>query len=337
MPRSSMFCIRLMAIGRNRAYDAIAGAILLVLEFSSPASAHCVVGNRFFPSTLIVDDPCVADEMSIPTIAAFNNGDDPSAEELDISSEFDKTITKTFGVSISDTWVHLNVPGRGNVQGFDNLDTGFKFQFLTDPEGELAVSASLDVDWGGTGNSAVGADPFTTLTPTLFAGEGFGFLPESMKFFKPLAVTAQVGYSVPTESSTTSADDESSGLLTTTPNPQFLVWGGSLQYSMPYLKSSVMDLSLPDFLNHLIPLVEWNLATQTSNFNGDERTTGTINPGVIYVANKYQLSLEAILPVNRASGDGVGVIGQLHLYLDDMYPNSFGRPLLAGASDSRSE
>ena len=78
-----------------------------------------------------------------------------------------------------------------------------------------------------------------------------------MKFFKPLAVTAQVGYSVPTQSATNSVD-AGSGLLTTTPNPQFLTWGGSLQYSMPYLKSSVMDLGLPDFLNHLIPLVEWN-------------------------------------------------------------------------------
>ena len=27
-------------------------------------------------------------------------------------------------------------------------------------------------------------------------------------------------------------------------------WGGSLQYSMPYLKSAVVDLGLPDFFNH---------------------------------------------------------------------------------------
>jgi hypothetical protein len=305
--------------------------MLFVLAFSAPASAHCIVGNRFFPSTLIVDDPCVADEVSIPTIAEFKNGDDPSAQELDISSEFDKTITKNFGVSISDTWTHLNVPGGGNVQGFANLDTGFKYQFLTMPAAELAMSVSLDVDWGGTGNRAVGADQFTTLTPTLFVGKGFGFLPESMKFFKPLAVTAQVGYAVPTESAT-SAVDESSGLLTTTPNPQFLAWGGSLQYSLPYLKSAVQDLSLPDFVNRLIPLVEWNLETQVANFDGGEGTTGTINPGVIYVANKYQLSVEAMIPVNRASGDDVGVIGQVHLYLDDMFPNSFGRPLLASTN-----
>jgi hypothetical protein len=57
-----------------------------------------------------------------------------------------------------------------------------------------------------------------------------------------------------------------------------------------------------------------------------ERTTGTVNPGVIYVADKFQLGFEAIIPVNRASGDGVGVIGQLHLYLDDIFPiQSAGR------------
>ena len=63
----------------------------------------------------------------------------------------------------------------------------------------------------------------------------------------------------------------------------------------------------------------------------EEHTTGTVNPGVIYVANKYQLGVEAIIPVNRASGDDVGVIGQLHLYLDDIFPNSLGRPLFAAS------
>ena len=43
---------------------------------------------------------------------------------------------------------------------------------------------------------------------------------------------------------------------------------------------------------------EWNLQTQTDNFNGEERTTGTINPGIIYVADKFQLGVEAIIPVN---------------------------------------
>jgi hypothetical protein len=93
---------------------------------------------------------------------------------------------------------------------------------------------------------------------------------------------------------------------------------------MPYLKSSVQDLGLPAFINRMIPIVEWNLSTETSNFSGEERTTGTINPGAIYVADKFQLAVEAIIQVNRASGDNVGVMGQLHLYLDDIF-SSFNR------------
>ena len=63
-----------------------------------------------------------------------------------------------------------------------------------------------------------------------------------------------------------------------------------------------------------------------------ERTTGTINPGAIYVADKFQLAVEAIIPVNRASGDNVGVMGQLHLYLDDIFPHSIGKPLFGPTS-----
>ena len=50
------------------------------------------------------------------------------------------------------------------------------------------------IDWGGTGSKAVDAEPFTTLVPTFFVGQGFGFMPESMRLLKPFAVTAQLGY-----------------------------------------------------------------------------------------------------------------------------------------------
>jgi hypothetical protein len=274
---------------------------------------------------LNVDDPCVADELSMPTVAAFPTGDDPSAREVDISGELSKNITDTFGISLEGTWIHLREPGGATANGFDNLGTSFKFQFLTDPADEFVMSASLDVDWGGTGSTAVGAESFTTLAPTLFVGKGFGFLPASLKYLKPLAITWQIGYAVPTVSS--SIEDGEAEF-----NPQSVVWGGSIQYSMPYLKSAVEDEGLSDFANRLIPLVEWNLSTETSNFDGEERTTGTINPGVIYVGDKFQISGEAIIPINRASGDGVGGMGQLHLYLDDIFPKTYGQPLFAASN-----
>ena len=106
-----------------------------------------------------------------------------------------------------------------------------------------------------------------------------------------------------------------------------------MQFSMPYLKSEIQDLQLPDFINHLIPIVEFQMSTPVANnFGNSFLTTGTINPGVIWVGSYFQVGLEAQLPVNGASGHGVGVLGQLHLYLDDIFPTTIGRPLLGGAS-----
>jgi hypothetical protein len=69
-----------------------------------------------------------------------------------------------------------------------------------------------------------------------------------------------------------------------------------------------------------------------NNFSNSFVTTGTINPGVIWVGSYFQVGLEAIVPVNKESGSAVGVIGQLHLYLDDMFPTTIGRPLLGSTS-----
>jgi hypothetical protein len=56
-------------------------------------------------------------------------------------------------------------------------------------------------------------------------------------------------------------------------------------------------------------------------------TTGIISPGVIWVGRYYQVGIEAMIPINRQSGTSVGAIAQLHLYLDDIFPSTIGRPL----------
>ncbi|HEY4973377.1 MAG TPA: hypothetical protein VII41_07195, partial [Steroidobacteraceae bacterium] len=124
-----------------------------------------------------------------------------------------------------------------------------------------------------------------------------------------------------------------SGDVDTDFNPRVLIWGASLQYSLPYLKSSVVDLGLPDFFNRLIPLVEVNLQTPVSNFaTSGTLTTGTINPGVLYVGQTYQIGIEAMIPVNRQSGTSVGAIAQIHWFLDDIFPDSLGKPLFGNSS-----
>ena len=153
------------------------------------AGAHCVVGARFFPATLSVDDPCVAEELSLPTVASFKNGDDPSAREVDIAAEYSKRLTNTVGVSIGSAWTRISPPGEPSVTGSQNLEASLKWQFLTQPAREFVTSAALEVEFGHTGNATVGAESFTVYTPTLFIGQGFGGLPEDMRMARPFAVT----------------------------------------------------------------------------------------------------------------------------------------------------
>src|ERR1043166_7513872 len=312
---------------------ALAGVVLALAPL--PAAAHCFVGGRFFPATLAIDDPCVRDELSLPTVARFNTGDDPSARQLDISGEYSKRITDTFGVSIGRTWTHLSQPaGMPDVSGFQNWETTFKHQFLTDAAHEFVMSAGLSIEWGATGSPHVGAERLRVLTPTIWFGKGFGGLPDSAGFLRAFAVTGQVGYSIPTSSQTVTFDPDS-GLLNFEFHPQFWVYGGSLQFSFPYLKSTVIDLGLPDFINRLIPIVEAQFQTPAANNEGNPSiTTGTINPGVIFAADTFQVGLEAIIPINRESGRGVGAVVQLHLYLDDIFPKTIGRPLFSNATAS---
>ena len=80
----------------------------------------------------------------------------------------------------------------------------------------------------------------------------------------------------------------------------------------------------------LAPLVEASLQTPVGNTaTSGTVTTGTINPGFIWVGKDFQVGVEAMIPVNRQSGSSVGVIGQLHFFLDDIAPNSLGRPLFS--------
>lgn len=306
------------------------------------AVAHEIVGNRFFPATLGIDDPGVNDELALPTVDSFNTGDNPPVRQRDISGEFAKRITEDFAISFGSTYTFLSPvdPTAAGANGFQNLETTFKYRLYRNAEHEFVLSAGLSVEWGGTGSAAVGADPFNTYRPTLYFGKGLGDLPDTFSWLRPVAITGQVGYSIPGQSSTTTFGldpDTGAATLDTEFHPQVLNWGGTIQYSMPYLKSAVMDLGLPDFVNRLIPLVEANLQTPVANtLTSGTLTTGTINPGVIWVGNTFQVGIEALIPINRQSGSNVGVIAQLHYYLDDIDPRGIGKPLFGGSVSSSS-
>jgi hypothetical protein len=299
-------------------------------------AAHEIVGNRFFPATLGIDDPGVNDELSLPTVDSFHTGDDPPVRQRDISGEFSKRITEDFAISFGSTYTFLGPidPTAAGANGFQNLDTTFKYRVFKNAEHEFVMSVGLSVEWGGTGAANVGAEPFNTYIPNVYFGKGFGDLPDTLSWIRPVAITGQVGYAIPARNFTTTFGidpDTGNQTVDTEFNPRVLNWGATIQYSMPYLKSVVVDLGLPDFINHLIPLVEATLQTPVANtLTSGTTTTGTINPGVIWVGNTFQFAVEALIPINRQSGANVGVIAQLHLYLDDIDPRGIGRPIFGG-------
>ena len=276
----------------------------------TPAFAHSVCGDRIFPATLAIDDPGVNDELALPTLSWVpNNGD--GAQEFDASFSWTKTITPRLGISISDgpTWQH---PGG---YGWAALDTEIKYQALCIPEAEFMFAVGFDVAWAGTGTGTqAGAGSQNTFSPVLNAGLGFGTLPESMKYLRPFAITSQFDVAAP-------ARDWTGG----NPNVTTFDWGFTLQYSLPYFNAHVGEIDNA-FLKHLIPIVEVAFSTPIYN-SAPQITTGTVQPGLIYEADSWQLALEAIIPINGASGHGVGVIGELHFFLDDIFPNTLGRPI----------
>ena len=161
-------------------------ASLFVLLSFSNASAHCFVGARFFPATLATDDPCVADEMSLPTVAWSKTGDVPSATQCGHLGRHLQAHHRGFR--------HLRSARAGRKSntravppwpGFADLETTFQYQLLKDGSHELAMLLGLIVDWGGTGatNAGIGTS-YSLLTPTYYFGQGFGQLPDTHRMGK---------------------------------------------------------------------------------------------------------------------------------------------------------
>jgi hypothetical protein len=298
----------------------------------SRAYAHGFAGARFFPATLSTDDPFVADELSLPTVSTIRTPEDGGTRETNISVDISKRITPEFAIEIGDTFTALNPHDGPAVNGFGNLELSGKYQLLKNGVHEAIVSIGLGVEVGGTGSHAVGADSFSTWTPAIFFGKGFGDLPNELRFLKPLALTGQVGIAIPTSASTRSvtvAAQTGEREIEIERHPDVLEWGFALEYSVIYLQSQVKDIGLRAPFDRLIPLVEFALESPL-NRDAQGQTTGTINPGVIWAGKYFQVGAEAIVPINERTGKNMGVIAQLHFFVDDLFPHSLGRPLFGG-------
>ena len=253
--------------------------------------AHGIAGDRIFPATIATDDPAAESEASLPTVSWEPNPRNPDGtipSETDLGAELDVEVLPHFAIGIAPTYSSITAKGNPGGYGFQNTEVSGKYEFYDDAESETIMSAGLVAEIGGTGSKSLGADTGSTITPTFYFGKGLGDLPDSMALLRPFAVTGTIGFAVP--QSRSDSDVFQPGI--------------AIEYSLPYLKSAVKDYSLPDFLNHLIPVVEVPLSYGLNQ--GNHELSGTINPGVIYLAETWQFGLEATMPITSANQHGVG-------------------------------
>lgn len=280
-------------------------------SFTALAHAHGVIGKRFIPSTMTLEDPFPSDEFAITGGRGSKNIEE---RESSVGFEFAKRLTPDLALGVEWEYIFIDPsePGERSISGDGNLEFSVKYALFRSAEREGILSLGLGVEAGGVGSKKV-AERVTTITPALFFGKGLGDLPDALNYLKPLAVTGSVGVNIPANRRLAGEEERS---------PTTVAYGFALMYSVLYLQSFVKDVGLGAPFDRLFPVVEFNFETHANNPERG-RTTAFVNPGLLWAGKYIQLGVQAQVPMNNHSGKDVGVKGLIHFFLDDIAPNIF--------------
>ena len=118
---------------------------------AAPALAHAICGSRVFPVTLTLDDPGVADELTIPQItttrAAADGGPGPS-HDTNIAFEYDKRLTEDFGLGFNDDYT-VNQQNNAKTQtGWDDLSVTAKWAKCLVPDADFQLGFGVVREFG---------------------------------------------------------------------------------------------------------------------------------------------------------------------------------------------
>jgi hypothetical protein len=274
--------------------------------------AYTAAGDRLFPATLLLPQIAPGDELYTTFSTLPQVGGSPGAPSrvFDFTATYMKTITDRLGIVIEETYTRIDALRFGGANGWQNLDGELKFLAINDRSREFLLTLGLDREFGGTGAARVGASPSGATTPRVYFGKGLGDL--DIGYLRPLAISGFAGLQI--------ADNA--------PRPDIVTSGFVIEYSIPYLQSKVQSFDLPDWMRGMVPMTEILFTAPVGTSYG-ARTTALIAPGVSYSGEGWELGVEALVPVTRATGKGVGVIAQLHLSLDFLFPDTIGKPLFS--------
>ena len=189
----------------------------------------------------------------------------------------------------------MSPDGGTNQKGWDNFALSLKYQFYQNAEREAIVSAGVDWDIGHSGSARVGAEPFSTVTPALFFGKGFGDLPESARFLRPFALTGQLGISIPSRTSTSTVNDDGDAGHRAESEQPHLGLRARVQHSLPAIVREGHGLGRAVQSDDSDRRVQFLDGAQP--WARAEPPARSI-PGILWAGQSVQLGIEAVIPVN---------------------------------------
>ena len=297
-------------------------ACMLLIGNTLPAWPHGFAGNRIFPTTFEVDDPFVMDEASFlgSYLREAGTANVPDLIGTGVAIDYTARLPDThLGLVLGGEYRNVIPDGERTTHGFGNMVVGLKYQFFTSNRHELIGSVGFDAAIGNLGDPSVGADSYSLLLPYIALGKGLGDLPESLPWLKPFAITGQFGGALPTDTRLSWSQMARAGLTQRSDGviPSKLPWGFTIQYSLNYLQYHVRDVGLDKPFSQLIPVVEFAME---SCLDGPCQglTNGTVNPGLIWFGDYFQIGAALQLPINQSTGTDVGAMALFHLFIDDL-------------------
>jgi hypothetical protein len=290
-------------------------ALAIAATSAGVAAAHGIVGQRSFIEPFVTEDVNPKNEFVIARPEY-----DWAAEQKVLHYGFglEKKLSDDLSLTLDSEWLDISSPGaeepqvaeepkedvQADASGFGNLGVTAKYSFLRSEPHEAIMSFAVEAEIP-TGSEHVGAERFVALRPFFLYGKGFGDLPDGLEWLRPFAVQGDFGPEVSTDHETTTA----------------FVHDIALEYSIPYLQSSVKDVGLRWPLANLIPVVEFNFE---HGLKGEESGTmsALVTSGMVYMDRWVEIGAAGRFALNDTAREQVdpGIIFIVDLFIDDIFP-----------------
>jgi len=298
------------------------GLLLITVE----SSAHGIAGNRLFPGTLNFDDPAVADELTGPflTFQKHPSSEGTEVRERVMGLSFSRLFTDDTAIGLDSEYTEHRDTVGNTIHGVGATHLFLKHQLYVNPINETLVAGSVALGLGGVGRGDLHAHTYNTIEPGLSFGVGLGNLSEDWAFFRPFAITGNVVTDFPLSNRSSPSPGAAQ-----VQNPIILHTGFAIEYSPLYLTPRFKPGVLPDSepIHQFVPLIEFQFDTPLNGGYG-RQTAATMNPGVAYVSESWQASLEFIVPLTTLGGSS-GIRAGVIFFLDDAIPSLFAHPVLS--------